>query len=327
MLLTVLVFAVSFAATFLAMPVLIRKLRQAKIMGRDVHKASKPEIPEMGGFGIVAGFAAGVLFAVALTTLMHSSLMPGQPFPGISNLTELLAAITTVLIVSLIGIFDDLVSMRHSVKAALPLLAALPLVAVAAGQSSITAPLVGAVHLSWIYPLILVPLAVAVVSNLTNMLAGFNGLEAGMGLMACTSLGAMAFVNGKVDAAILLISMSGALFAFLFFNRYPAKIFTGDVGTLSIGACIASSVIIGNFETAGIIIMSPYILDFIIKAKNGFPKELDVTRLEGGKLKCSKVVGLPSLIMRLTGGISEVRLVMALVSLEAVLGILTILLW
>ena len=111
------------------------------------------------------------------------------------------------------------------------------------------------------------------------------------------------------------------------FNKYPAKILPGDVGTLSIGACIASALIIGNFETAGVVVMIPYFLDFVIKIKNGFPKELDFIKIKEGKLYSKKVVGLPSLIMSLTKCISETRLVMYLVSIQFVFGVLAILLF
>jgi UDP-N-acetylglucosamine--dolichyl-phosphate N-acetylglucosaminephosphotransferase len=258
---------------------------------------------------------------------MRSHFTSDNSFLSFTNLTEIFAAIATILTISIIGILDDLVRIRQSVKATLPLFASLPLVAVAAGHPYITLPLLGQLYLPIIYPIILIPLAVAVVSNLTNMLAGFNGLESGMGLVACLSLGTIAFSRGGFDAAVLLLSMSGALFAFMLFNKYPARVLPGDVGTLSIGACIASAVIIGNFETAGVVVMIPYLADFVIKVKNGFPKEIEVTELKGGKLTASKVVGLPSLIMRLTNGISETRLVMLLVAVQTLFGLMAVLIW
>jgi UDP-N-acetylglucosamine--dolichyl-phosphate N-acetylglucosaminephosphotransferase len=245
----------------------------------------------------------------------------------LQNLTEILAALTTILIITIIGIFDDLVTVRHSVKALLPIFASLPLVAVAAGYPYITLPFIGQLYLPILYPLVLIPLAVTAISNLTNMLAGFNGLEAGMGVIACTSLGVVALSKGSLDAAVLLLSMAGALFAFIWFNKYPARIFIGDVGTLSIGACIVSALIIGNFEMAGIVVMIPYFIDFALKAKNKFPREIDFTKLDHGKLTSSKTVGLPSLIMRFHKGISETRLVMALVLLQAIFGIVAILIF
>jgi UDP-N-acetylglucosamine--dolichyl-phosphate N-acetylglucosaminephosphotransferase len=327
MLVILFVSAISFLVTLFLVPVVARKFRDAGLTGRDVHKRNKPEIPEMGGVAVVAGFVAGALLAIAITTLLSSSFITEKNLTGFSNLAEILAAIVTILAMTIIGMFDDLVRIRQSVKALLPIFASLPLVAVAAGHPYITVPLLGQLYLPLLYPLILIPIAVTVVSNLTNMLAGFNGLESGMGLIACLSLGMIAYGKGSMDASILLFSMSAALFAFLLFNRYPAKILPGDVGTLSIGACIVTAVIIGNFETAGLVVMIPYIADFVIKVKNHFPKEIEYTKLRNGKLYAKKVVGLPSLVMDMANGITETRLVLYLVSLQVIFGLLAILIW
>jgi UDP-N-acetylglucosamine--dolichyl-phosphate N-acetylglucosaminephosphotransferase len=327
MLLVLLASAASFLVTFFSVPVLIRKFSDAGITGKDVHKPKKPEIPEMGGLAVVAGLTFAVILATALMTLSRNRMIPEMGSVGANDLTEIFAALLTILIVSIIGMFDDLVRIRHSVKAILPIFASFPLIAIAAGQPYMTIPFIGQLYLPVIYPLILIPLAVTAVSNLTNMLAGFNGLEAGMGAIGCFSLGVIALAKGSMDAALLLFPMAFALLAFLLFNRYPAKIFIGDVGALSIGACIASSVIIGNFEAAGIVVMAPYLADLAFKIRNGFPREIDHTKLVGGKLVSDKAVGLPSLIMRITKGITETRLVLVLVLLETLCAAVAVLLF
>lgn len=317
----ILIFLAAFISTFLSVPWIIPKLRRARLVGKDVNKPKNPEVPEMGGFTIILGFCMGVLFAIAMSTFFRSF---GPEF----ELKYVLAALLTILIMSLIGIFDDLFAMHQAVKAALPLFAALPLVAVKAGDTTMIIPFFGTIDFGIFYILVLVPIAMAGASNVTNMLAGFNGLEAGMGLVAVSSLAVIAWMIGSTEAVILLIAMVGALLAFLYYNRYPAKILIGDIGTLSIGAVIASSVIIGNFETAGIIVIIPYAIDFFIKAKNGFPSRNWWGEFRNGKLLCKKTpVGLCQAIMKLTGGISEQGLVLTLISLEAVFGIIAILLF
>ena len=182
----------------------------------------------------------------------------------------------------------------------------------------------------WIfYLLFLVPAEVVVAANAVNMLAGFNGLEVGMGVIALGSLAIIAASLHATTAIILLLSGLGALLGVLYFNWYPAKIFVGDVGTLSIGALIAAAVIIGNFETAGVIVIIPYAVDFIIKATNGFPTQGWWGRLHNDKLHCpdGPPVGLGQLIMKLTGGIGERNLVLTLIGIEAVFGTLAIALY
>ncbi|MCK4241845.1 MAG: UDP-N-acetylglucosamine--dolichyl-phosphate N-acetylglucosaminephosphotransferase, partial [Candidatus Atribacteria bacterium] len=113
----------------------------------------------------------------------------------------------------------------------------------------------------------------------------------------------------------------------LYYNWYPAKVLVGDVGTLTIGAVVASAVIVGNYETAGVIIIIPYVVDFLIKAKNRFPYSFGVYR--EGKLYCPDggAVGLAQLIMKVCGGISERNLVLVLMGVEAVFGVIAILLY
>ncbi len=326
MFLILLVVLASFFATLGVIPVLINKFTEAGITGTDVNKPHKPKIPEMGGVGIVAGFVFGVLLAIAVSTLISHFHLFGLS-TRLSNLSEIYAALSTILIITVIGILDDLIKIRQIIKAILPVFASFPLVAIAAGNPYLTLPLLGKLHLPFLYPLLLIPLAVTAASNLTNTLAGFNGLEAGMGIISTLSLGLIALSKGSMGAATLLFSMFGALLAFVLFNKYPARIFPGDVGTLPIGACIVSAVIIGNFETAGVIVMLPYLFDFLLKIKNQFPKELDFIEVQGERLTAKRVVGLPSLIMHITNGIRETSLVLSILFIQLAVSLLTVAIW
>jgi UDP-N-acetylglucosamine--dolichyl-phosphate N-acetylglucosaminephosphotransferase len=315
------IFLASFAATFICTPWIIPKLERANFTGKDMNKQDKRKIPNIGGFAIIFGFSAGVLLAIGLFTYLGT-------FAGHFNPALILAAFSTILLMAIIGVFDDLFSMHQAVKATLPLFAALPLVAVNAGVTSMNVPFIGFVDIGVLYALVLIPIGITGASNVTNMLAGFNGLEAGMGSVACLSLGIVAFLTGKTESAVLLFSMLGALLAFLYYNWYPAKIFMGDAGTLGIGAVIASAVIVGNYEMAGVIVILPYTFDFFIKAVNGFPSSNWWGEYAKGKLVCrGKPVGLCQKIMKVTGGISEKGLVLTLISIEAVFGILALMLF
>ena len=316
-----LIFLVSFAATFISVPWLIPKLKRAGLTGKDVNKPDKPEVPEMGGFAIVFGLSGGILLAIYLNTFY-------DVFDGGFQLKLLLAAFCTILVMAFVGIFDDLFDMRQLVKAVLPLFAALPLVAVKAGVNTMTFPFIGPVHLGIIYTLILIPIGVTGASNVTNMLAGFNGLEAGMGAAACFSLALIAIALGRPEAAIILIATLGALLAFLYYNWHPSRVLIGDIGTLTIGAVLASAVIIGNFETAGVIVIIPYAIDFFIKAVNRFPSKGWWGIYENGKLFCKgKPISFAQTVMKLFGGISERNLVLFFVSFELLFGLFACLLF
>ncbi len=316
-----LIFIVSFAVSFAGFPIIIPRLKRAGIVGKNMNSEKQEEIAEMGGLVIAAGFGAGMIMAIFLRTFF-------DVFLSIS-LSSFLAVLSTVLIVVIIGIFDDLISMPQIVKAIIPVVAALPLMALKEGESIMKIPLVGWVNFGLLYPLVLIPIGITGATNAVNMLAGFNGLEVGLGLVALSSLAVIAYTNHIIPALLILMAALGPLVAALFYNWYPAKVFIGDVGTLSIGAIIACTVIVGNYETAGIILIIPYLIDFCIKAKNHFPGENWWGIYKEGKLYCpdNGPVGLAQWVMKISGGIKERDLVLVLIGIEAIFGIIAILLY
>ena len=310
---------ISFLASFVLFPTMIIRLKKAGIVGKNMNSALQEEVTEMGGLVIVAGFGAGLFTIIAVKTFFNI-------FPSV-DLISILIALSTILIVVLIGIFDDLVSMPQQIKAFMPIFAALPLIVIEEGSVFMKFPFFGNINFGLLYTLVIIPLEVTIAANAVNMLAGFNGLEVGMGIIAVGSLAIIAYLLGKITVLVILLAALGALLAALHFNWFPAKILVGDVGTLSIGAIIAVAVIMGNFEIVGVILLIPYIIDFIIKAKNRFPYSFGVYR--GGKLYCPEggPVGLGQLIMKMCGGISERNLVLVLMGIEAVCGVVAILLY
>ena len=253
----------AFLVTMLAVPILMRYLRAAGITGKDLHKADRPAIAEMGGLAIVFGFVVGVLLAVGMLSFLRW-------FRDV-DLAALLASLSAILMAGLIGLLDDLFDIQQGVKAVLPVLAAVPLMAIRAGDTAMTLPVLGPIDVWIFYPLLIIPSAFTVAANAVNMLAGFNGLEIGLGVVSIGSLSIIAWQLGETSALVLLLSGLGALLAMIPFNWFPAKVFVGDVGTLTIGAIIAAAVIIGDFEVAGMILLLPYGIDFAFKAAHRFP--------------------------------------------------------
>ncbi len=312
--------ALSFLVTFILTHFLIPRLKRFGITGKDENKEGHPEVPEMGGIAIIAGFTAGVLLALFFSTFADS----GFRF----NIIHVLAALITIHSISFIGIVDDLLSIPQWLKAVLPLFAAIPLVVVsAAGSTSLTIPFAGTVDFGLLYLFILVPIGIAVCSNLTNMLAGFNGMEAGMGAVIFGTMSTLAISTASIEMAVVFLPMLFALLAFLYYNRFPARIFPGDVGNLTIGVALAAGVVIGNLETAGAILMVPYVIDFFIKVSNRFPHTYQEIR--EGKLypREGRVAGFVHVVMRAFNGISESSLSVFFVALEAVFGIIVLLLY
>lgn len=227
----------AFFSTYLVMPRLINKLEDANVVGKDIHKISKPIVAEMGGIGILFGFTIGMFFGIYAYPALHY---------------ELIITLLVILLVGIVGMVDDLVMLSSREKLLLLFLAGLPLIWVAP-------PEVGILYL------IMMPISVSIASNLTNMLAGLNGIESGLGAIAMTSLTASCIIMGKYDVSIITIAMLGALFAFLLYNKHPSRVFPGDVGTLIIGASIASVAFIGRVKIIAFIVLLPNIIDGILK--------------------------------------------------------------
>ncbi|AXV38402.1 MAG: multidrug transporter [Methanobacterium sp. BRmetb2] len=228
---------VAFFATYLVMPRLIDKLKDANVVGQDLHKLKKTPVAEMGGIGILFGFTIGMFIGIWI-------------YPPLSY--ELMVTLLVILLVGMVGMVDDLVRLTSKEKLFLLFLAGLPLIWVAP-------PEVGILYI------ILIPIAVSIASNLTNMLAGLNGIESGLGAIAMVSLTASCIIMSKYNVSLITISMLGALLAFLIYNKHPSRVFPGDVGTLIIGATIASVAFIGRVKIIAFIVLLPNIIDGILK--------------------------------------------------------------
>lgn len=228
---------VAFLTTFLVMPRLIKKLNDADIVGKDIHKPKQPKVAEMGGIGILLGFIIGLFVAVYI-------------YPNLQF--TLIITLLVILLVGMVGMVDDLIMLTSKEKLILLWFAGLPLIWIAP-------PNVGILYL------ILMPVAVTIAANLTNMLAGLNGIESGLGAIAMTSLTISCLIMGKYDVTIISMAMLGALLAFLIYNRHPSRVFPGDVGTLIIGATIVVIAFIGRVKMIAFIVLIPNIIDSALK--------------------------------------------------------------
>jgi len=152
-------------------------------------------------------------------------------------------------------------------------LATVPLVVINAGKDLILIPFIGQTELGIIYPLFIIPLGIVGAATTFNFLAGFNGLECGQGLLLIFSLSIIAFFTGNPWLSVIGLCMCAALFAFLLFNFYPAKIFPGDALTYPVGGMIAIIAILGNFEKVAFFFFIPYIMETYLKSRGKLAKQ------------------------------------------------------
>jgi len=298
--------------TLIITPLFIAFFTKARILAIDQQKPRKPLLPTSGGMPVLFGFLTGVLLFIAVSTFLKTTINFQL------NLAVLLAAVLSTVIIVLVGFFDDLYTrqekavnssgaleyrqgLRQWLKPVLTLPAAVPLMAVSAGTHYMSLPFVGVVDFGLLYPLFLVPIAVVCVSNATNMLAGLNGLEAGMGVVALSALGRFAMSHGSIEAGAIALFAAMALIFFLLYNWYPASILPGDSLTYFIGGAFVSAVIIGNVEKFGIIIFAPWILEALLKLRGRFKVRSYGDLQKDGTLKApyEKIYSLTHVAMRL----------------------------
>ena len=115
----------------------------------------------------------------------------------------------------------------------------------------------------WILFILVTTFVITAVSNGANLNDGMDGMCAGNSAIIGTTLGILAYVSGHIHYAsylnvmyipgaeeivVYLCAFVGALIGFLWYNTYPAKIFMGDTGSLSIGGVLAVTAVIIHKE-------------------------------------------------------------------------------
>ena len=107
---------------------------------------------------------------------------------------------------------------------------------------------------AWIVLILAVTIIITAVSNGANMTDGLDGLATGTSAIIGTTLGILAYLSGNIlyadylnilyipytgELVIYMSAFIGAMVGFLWYNSYPAQVFMGDTGSLSIGGIIA----------------------------------------------------------------------------------------
>ena len=111
-----------------------------------------------------------------------------------------------------------------------------------------------------VYPLLIFIMIIAT-SNAVNLTDGIDGLAGGTSIIALLAFLFMASLQGLHDLVFFCGTMIGAIFGFLVFNLHPAKVFMGDVGSLSLGAALAAAAILTKAEFYLIIVGGVFVLE------------------------------------------------------------------
>ena len=127
---------------------------------------------------------------------------------------------------------------------------------------------------------LIIPFFVAVIigcSNAVNLTDGLDGLATGCTITVALAYGILAYLAGHFymatdylvipynryvgELAVLLLSLAGAGFGFLWFNCHPAKVFMGDTGSLAIGGALGTAAICVKQELLLVIIGGVFVME------------------------------------------------------------------
>ena len=211
---------------------------------------------------------------IRFSTLMNIVDMPGQrkvhdsPVPTLGGLAFSIAFVITcmvfmpydhllygllagLIVIMTIGLIDDLYHLEPWIKFIAEILASLLFIMISGFSiksfgSLFTADVLttGRFH---------IPVTVFCmigVMNAWNMIDGLDGLAAGVSIIAAVFVAYLAWQCQVNEVVIILLALIGSVAGFLFFNKHPARIYMGDIGSLVLGYVLSAMCIVTvNFRS------------------------------------------------------------------------------
>ncbi len=235
-------FLFAFFSGLLIIPVLkILRLGQSVRSDGPRSHLSKAGTPTMGG----------IIFILAITAAV---VLVGR------GQVEVYLALAVTVAYGLVGFADDFikVALRRSLglKARYKLIAQIGLglmmgiLAVNLADRGTQLPLFfsgQSLEMGNFYPFFALLVLVAT-TNGVNLTDGLDGLAAGTTLIAAAAYFFIALWQGQTGLALFAAAVVGGCLGFLFYNRYPARVFMGDTGSLALGGALGSLAILTRTE-------------------------------------------------------------------------------
>ncbi len=231
--------AVALVVSFISTPV-VKMLAQrvgAVDVPKDNRRMHSHPIPRMGGLAIFFGFLLSTLVFVPMNDQYRGMLLGA-------------------VVIVVLGIFDDIHSLRASFKFVVQIVAAL--IAVFSGNviSAISNPNIFSQNPVWELGWLAYPVTViwiVAITNSVNLIDGLDGLACGVSTISSMTMLVIALVVADLPVALLMAALAGGSIGFLPYNLNPAKIFMGDTGSTFLGYVLAVVSIQGLFKFYAII--------------------------------------------------------------------------
>ena len=191
---------------------------------------------------------------------------------------NLIILIFVFLAYATLGFIDDYLKIKYHNNKGLSIVAKLLIQMIIAlvffyifmsngGKSDLVISSLGiTIPLGWTFGLFILFLLVGS-SNAVNITDGLDGLAGGLSAIAFFAFGLISWnagwMEGYQEVAIFCFIIAGALLGFLVFNAHPAKVFMGDLGSLSLGAALATIAIITRHELSLAVIGGVFVIEAI----------------------------------------------------------------
>lgn len=242
-------FLVPLTFMLIAMPYIIRNLQEKGPRVLDMYKPARPLIPTNGGIVILLIS----IFSLSIISLFYHDFITPVNY----------AIIVVVILFALFGLLDDMINIGRPAKLILLYYCSYPLLPFIL-TTSVLVPMCGTIDLSILYPQIVITTYVPAVANLVNMHSGFNGLAPGVSLIVLMTLVLKNAWAGDIGNALFIVCLAGALFSYFLFERYPSRIFWGNIGALSVGAGIGALIVTQEFIISGFVMLIPHTVNFLL---------------------------------------------------------------
>ncbi len=249
----------------------LRRLRVGKQIRVELsaeHQV-KAGTPTMGGIMIVFPVFA-IVFVLNLISVVRGSSLSGA---------SILLPLFVMVCFAFLGAYDDWQGIRRSrgnrprgegisgrTKMAFQIILALVAASIISlydggfqYANQIALPLLNfAIPL---HPIIFIPLSAFLIvgfSNASNLTDGLDGLAGIINASAFAAYGVIALLQGQIFLVQFCFILVGACFAFLWYNAHPAQLFMGDIGSLALGATLATiAIMTGQWLLLPIIAIVP----------------------------------------------------------------------
>ncbi|MCT4688697.1 glycosyltransferase family 4 protein [Vallitalea sp.] len=219
----IIAFAIAFVIACFTTP--LSKKFAYKVGAIDMPKArgmnTKP-MPLAGGISIVLGFL--VTIGLIAPSIKHLELI------------HLIGLIIGGIVITIVGLLDDIYDLPAKLKLFFQILAALIVIITGTTIHAISWPWApGGVLLLGSFSNVITIIWIIGVTNAVNLIDGLDGLATGVSSIAALCLMFISILNGEPTAVLLTAALAGSCLGFLPHNFNPATIYMGDTGSTFLG--------------------------------------------------------------------------------------------